>query len=44
MSSIYQHLNITEIAIQSDLSNMAHFSHNFRYAYGGLFPGLPYSK
>lgn len=33
-SSIYQHLSITEVAIQSGFSNMAHFSRIFHQAYG----------
>ena len=33
-SSLYQHLSITEVAMQSGFSNMAHFSRVFHQAYG----------
>ncbi len=34
ISPVYQHLNITEIAMRSGFNNMAHFSRVFRYSYG----------
>ncbi|MDO8826192.1 MAG: helix-turn-helix domain-containing protein [Methylophaga sp.] len=33
-SSVYQHLSITELAMQSGFSNMAHFSRAFHQVYG----------
>jgi AraC-like DNA-binding protein len=33
-SSVYQHLSITELAMQSGFSNMAHFSRVFHQVYG----------